>query len=75
MGRVGVCRLCACDSDDSEHGVGTGVNDTMLSETLEVITLVESVTRVFRSKKKTMNLSVRSEPLCVLFIMKRQREN
>ena len=31
VGRVGVCMLCACDSEESEHGVGAGVNTTMLS--------------------------------------------
>jgi hypothetical protein len=69
VGRVGVCRLCACDSDESDHGVGTGVNDTMLSETLEVITLVESVTRVFRLKKKTMNLCVYEANLYVCYLL------
>jgi hypothetical protein len=29
--------LCACDSEDREHGVGAGVNDTMLSDTLAII--------------------------------------
>jgi hypothetical protein len=24
VGRVGVCMLCACDSEDREHGVGAG---------------------------------------------------
>ena len=33
VGRVGVCMLCVCDSKESqcEHGVGSGVNPTMLS--------------------------------------------
>ena len=26
--------LCACDSEEREHGVGAGVKPTMLSETL-----------------------------------------
>jgi hypothetical protein len=26
--------LCTCDSKECEHGVGAGVNATMLSETL-----------------------------------------
>jgi hypothetical protein len=26
--------LCGCDSESSEDGVGAGVNDTILSETL-----------------------------------------
>ena len=34
VGRVGVCMLCACDSEEREHGVGASVNATMLSETL-----------------------------------------
>ncbi len=34
VGRVGVCILCVCDNEDCERGVGAGVNDTMLSETL-----------------------------------------
>ena len=28
--------LCACDSKEREHGVGGGVNATVLSETLQV---------------------------------------
>ena len=42
--------------EDRDHGVGAGVNATMLSETLQIAGLVESVTRVFRLRKKTMNL-------------------
>ena len=34
VGRVGVCMLCVCDIENLERGVGDGVNDTMLSETL-----------------------------------------
>ncbi len=34
VGRVGVCMLWACDNEEREHGVGAGVNATMLSETL-----------------------------------------
>ncbi len=33
VGRVGVCMLCAGDSEEREHGVGAGVNTTVLSET------------------------------------------
>ncbi len=32
--RVGVCMLRVCDSEESEHGVGAGVNATVLSATL-----------------------------------------
>ncbi len=39
-----------------EHGVGARVNDTMLSETLQVIRLTESGGREFRLRKKPMNL-------------------
>ena len=48
--------LCACDTEEREHGVGAGVNDTMLSETLEVVGLVESARRPFWLRKKPMNL-------------------
>jgi hypothetical protein len=34
VGRVGVCILCIGDNEDRERGVGSGVNDTNLSETL-----------------------------------------
>ena len=34
MGRVGVCILCVGNSEQCERGVGAGVNDTILSETL-----------------------------------------
>jgi hypothetical protein len=43
---------CAYDSEEREYGVDTGVNDTMVSETPTVISLVESVTRRFGSEKK-----------------------
>jgi hypothetical protein len=31
--------LCACDSEERERGVGAGVNDTTLFETLQVVGL------------------------------------
>ena len=34
QGRVGVCMMWSCDNEDHEHGVGSGVNVTLLSETL-----------------------------------------
>ena len=34
VGRVWVCMLCVCDSEERERGVGAGVNATILSETL-----------------------------------------
>jgi hypothetical protein len=34
VGRVGVCMLCVCDSEERERGVGAGVNAIMLSEAL-----------------------------------------
>ncbi len=34
VGRVGVCMLCVCDNEERARGVGSGVNDTMLPETL-----------------------------------------
>ncbi len=40
---VGVCMLCACDIEESEDGVGAGVNTVILSETVQVISLVESL--------------------------------
>ena len=33
--------LCGCDSEDLDHGVGVGVNTTMLSETLQVVGVTE----------------------------------
>ena len=45
--RVGVCILCTYDNEDREYGVGAGVNTTMLSETLEVVGLTETVRRPF----------------------------
>ena len=45
--RVCVCILCACDSEEREHGVGTCVNDIMVSETLEVVGRAETVRRPF----------------------------
>ncbi len=34
LSRVWVCMLCVCDNEERARGVGVGVNDTMLSETL-----------------------------------------
>ena len=34
VGRVGVCVLCVDNAEEGERGVGSRVNDTMLSETL-----------------------------------------
>jgi hypothetical protein len=56
VGRVGACMLCPCGSEQREHGVGAGVNATMLSETLPFTSLVEYAARAFRLRKKTMNL-------------------
>ncbi len=40
VGRVGACMLYPCGSEQREHGVGAGVNATMLSETLPFTSLV-----------------------------------
>jgi hypothetical protein len=61
VGRVGVCMLCACDSEDREHGVGAGVNATMLSERIGIISLAESAARAFRLH--SFSFSVTSFPL------------
>ena len=34
VGRVRVCILCVGNIEQRERGVGAGVNDTMMSETL-----------------------------------------
>jgi hypothetical protein len=44
--------LCACDSEEREHGVGAGVNTTVLSETPQAKSLGESATKAFRLRKK-----------------------
>jgi hypothetical protein len=56
VGRVEVCMLCACDSEEREHGVGTGVNATMLLERIGIISLAESAARAFQLRGKPMNL-------------------
>ncbi len=43
MGRVGVCTLCVCSREECEYGVGAGVNDTILSETLQVVGIMTQV--------------------------------
>ena len=40
-----------CDDEESEDGVGVGVNTTMLSGTLAVISLAESTEGCFGSEK------------------------
>ena len=42
-----MCILCVFDNEEREHGVGAGVNVTMLSEKIGIISLVESVVRMF----------------------------
>ena len=59
MGRVGVCMLCAGDSEEREHGVGAKVNATMLSETLEVVGLAQAAGRPLWLRKKA------HEPVCM----------
>ncbi len=39
--------LCVFDNEEREYGVGAGVNVTMLSERIGIISLVESVVRMF----------------------------
>jgi hypothetical protein len=48
--------MCVCDSEERERGVGAGVNATMLSATLEIISLTASAASAFRVRRKTMNL-------------------
>ncbi len=36
--------LCACESEEHEHGVGAGANTTLMSDTLQSIGLAESST-------------------------------
>ncbi len=48
--------LCVYESEEREDGVGAGVNDTMLSERIGILSLTESVVRTFRFRKQTMNL-------------------
>ena len=43
--------LCVSDSEERDHGVGTGVNDTMLLETLQFVGLTETTSSVFRFRK------------------------
>ncbi len=47
-----------CDSEECERRVGTGVNVTMMSTTLWIVGVTEAYTRVFRFRKKPMNLCV-----------------
>ena len=56
---MGVCMMCVFDSEEREHGVGDGVNTTMMSETLEVVGLTEAVRGPFLVVKKT------HEPVCM----------
>ena len=44
-------KLCVSDSEERELGVGAGVNATMLSETLAIISLAESAEGRFGAKK------------------------
>ena len=48
--RVWDCMLCVCDSEEREHGVGAGVNATMLSETLSSFVYYESLKRELKTK-------------------------
>ncbi len=45
--RVGVCILCVDDREECEGGVGDGVNDTKLSETLSIVGVAEAVGKTF----------------------------
>ena len=48
--------LCSSDSEQRERGVGTGVNVTMLSETIYVVGITEAARREGRLRKKLMKL-------------------
>ncbi len=56
VGRVGVCMLCVTDNEESERGVGPGVNITKVSKTLQIVGVSETVTRTFRFRKKKHEL-------------------
>ena len=47
--------LCGCDREERDHGVGSGRNTTMMSETLEVVRVEEVSGRPFWLRKKPMN--------------------
>ena len=51
VGRVGVCMLCVDDSEERERGVGAGVNDTKMSETLQFVGFTETTARAKRKKE------------------------
>ena len=44
---MGVCILCVGDNEERECGVGTGVNDTMLRNTIEIVGVTESDSMTF----------------------------
>ncbi len=50
--------LCVFDTENCECGVGVGVNDNILSETLQVVGLTDSAVIVLRLQKITVNLCV-----------------
>ena len=42
------CVCCACDNEERDHGLGSSVNTTMMSETLEVVRIVEVAESFFQ---------------------------
>ncbi len=58
--------LCACESDDHEHGVGTCVNTTLMS-----YTIVNRSPRICCRQGKGLVAGKNCGPMCIcLFIMK-----
>jgi hypothetical protein len=51
-----VCMLCVTDNEESDRGVGPGVNITKVSKTLQIVEVSETVTRTFRFRKKKHEL-------------------
>ena len=71
------------DSEDSERGVGVGVNDTILFTTLQVVGLTETAGTTIRLRKTPMNLCVSDNlntieggiKIFFLFIMNQENES
>jgi hypothetical protein len=48
--------LCVCDNEGRECGVGSGVDDTVMFRSLQVVGISETVRTVIRLRQIPMNL-------------------
>ena len=62
--------LCACEIEEHEHGVGDGVNSTLMSDTLVVVDGVVVYFQQTEKRRRSRKGKVSRDTFCLLLINK-----